>query len=234
MARRTALTALCIAALSSGLLSACGGSSGNGIESKPAAEILSSAISAAKSAKSVHVSGAGTSEGSKVKIDLELDGEKGAKGTITKGSLSVRLIRVGARAYINGGAALYEQYGGAEAAKLLKGKWLEASATSGELASLNDLTNLKVLLGDIEKGHSSDLKKGSATTIDGQKAIAVTDAKQGGTLYIATSGKPYPVELVKTGSEGGKFSFAEWDKPVSVSAPGDVIDIEKLEEQVEG
>jgi hypothetical protein len=237
MARRTGPTALCIAALASGLLSACGGgSSGNGIESKSASAILASAVSAAEGAKTVHVSGYGTTEGSKVKIDLALDRENGAKGSITKGKLSVHLIRVGSRAYINGGAELYEQYGGPEAAKLLKGKWLEASATSGELAALNGLTNLKALLGDLEKGHSSSLDKGSVQTVDGKKAIAITDKQKGGTLYVATTGKPYPIELVKTGSEGGRFTFSEWDKPISISPPpqSSVLNVEKLEEEVGG
>lgn len=238
MARRTGPAALCVALLASVGLAACGGgesSSGNGVESKSASAILSSSLAAANGAKTVHVSGSGTSEGTKVKIDLRLDGEKGASGTITKGKLSVQLIRVGGKAYINGGASLYEQFGGGEAAKLLKGKWLEASATSGELAALNSLTNLKALLGAIEEGHGS-LKKGSTKTVDGEKTIAIIDTKQGGTLYVATTGKPYPIELVKTGAEGGHFNFAEWEEPVSISAPpkSHVLDIEKLEKQFGG
>lgn len=233
MMRRTAPAAFGIALLASAALTACGGgkSSGNGIESKPASAILSSSLAAAQGAKTVHVAGSGTSEGTKVKIDLVLDGEKGASGTITKGNLTVRLIRVGGKAYINGGTSLYEHFGGQEAAKLLKGKWLEASAQSGELAALNSLTNLKALLGAIEKSHGS-LKKGPVKNIDGQSAIGITDTKQGGTLYVATTGKPYPIELVKTGAEGGRFTFAKWEEPVTISAPpkASVLDIEKLEE----
>jgi hypothetical protein len=232
MARRTLPSAVCAIALA-GVLGGCGGSSssGNGIESKPAAAIVSSALKAAESAKTVHVSGAGTAEGSQLRIDLRIDGEKGATGTITKGNLSVRLIRLGSRAYINGGASFYERYGGAEAAKLLKGRWLETSATSGEGAALSDLTNLKSLLAGIRGGHSASLQKGATKTIDGVKAIAVTDTKKHGTLYVATTGKPYPLELIKTGSEGGSFSFGEWNKPVSVSKPANPLDLEKLEEE---
>lgn len=228
MARRTVSVAACAIALSAAL-AGCGGSSGNGVESKSASGIVAAALNAAESAKTVHVAGSGSAEGSKVAIDLKIDGEKGAVGTITKGSLSVRLIRVGSRAYINGGTSFYERYGGPEAAKLFKGRWLETSATSGEAAALSDLTSLKSLLGSI-RGHSSALKKGGTQKVDGVQTIAVTDTQKHGTLYVATTGKPYPVAIVKKGAEGGRFAFDEWEKPVSVSAPSNAINIEKLEE----
>lgn len=214
-------------------LAGCGGSSssGNGVESKSASAIVSSALKAAESAKTVHVTGAGTAEGSQLRIDLKIDGEKGATGTITKGNLSIRLIRVGSRAFINGGASFYERYGGAEAAKLLKGRWLETSATSGEGAALSDLTNLKSLLAGIRGGHSSSLQKGATKTIGGVQAIAITDTQKHGTLYVATSGTPYPLEVVKRGSEGGSFSFSEWNAPVSVSKPANALNLEKLESE---
>ena len=235
MARRTVPTALCAAALAGGLLAGCGGSSsssGNGVEAKSASAVVSTALAAAERAKSVHVTGAVTSKGTPVKLDLALSTAKGAVGTISEGGLSLQLIRIGTRAYIKGGASLYERYGGAEAAKLLEGKWLEASAASGELAALSDLTDPKTLLAETLKSHGS-LTKGASTTIDGQKAIAVTDTKKHGTLYVATSGKPYPIEIVKTGSEAGKFTFGQWNAPVSVKPPppANVIDLEKLEEK---
>ncbi|MHB1809013.1 MAG: hypothetical protein ACYCU0_06925 [Solirubrobacteraceae bacterium] len=232
MARRKLPATLCAIGVAAVALAGCGGgSSGNGVEGKTATAIVAAALKAAEGAKSVHVSGAGTAEGTQVRIDLRIDGEKGAVGTITKGNLGVRLIRVGSRAYINGGSAFYERYGGAEAGKLFKGRWLETSATSGEGAALSSLTDLKSLLSGVRGGHSSSLSKGATKTIDGVKAIAVTDTKKHGTLYVATSGKPYPVEIVKKGSEGGSFSFGEWEKPVSVSAPSNAINLEKLEEQ---
>ncbi|MHB1538313.1 MAG: LolA-like protein [Solirubrobacteraceae bacterium] len=229
MARRKIPIAVCVTAVSAAL-AGCGGSSGNGIEAKSASAIVSAALRAAETAKTVHVSGSGKAEGSSVRVDLKIDGAAGAVGTITKGSLSVRLIRVGSRAYINGGAAFYERYGGSEAAKLFKGRWLEASATKGEAAALSDLTSLKSLLSGI-RPEAGSLKKGATQRVDGVETIAVTDAAKHGTLYVATSGKPYPVAIEKEGAEGGRFNFSEWEKPVSVTAPTNTINLEKLEKQ---
>jgi hypothetical protein len=42
----------------------------------------------------------------------------------------------------------------------------------------------------------------------------------GGTLYIAASGKPYPVSIVSpNGGGAGAVNFDQWDKPVPISVP---------------
>ncbi|HEY1689191.1 MAG TPA: hypothetical protein VGF95_10045 [Solirubrobacteraceae bacterium] len=214
-------------------LAGCGssGSASNDIESKSASQIVSTALKAAEGAHSVHVTGTVQDIGVPLKLDLEIVRSRGAKGTISEGGLTIKLVRIGGRAYINGGAQLYKRYGGAQAAKVLKGKWLEASATSGELAQLGDLTDLQKLLSAALESHGS-LKKGATKTVNGEKAIAIDDTTHGGTLYVATTGKPYPIEIVKTGSEGGKFTFDSWGKSVSLSAPEDAINVKRLQEEV--
>jgi hypothetical protein len=229
-ARRTVPAALLCTVLAAFTLAACGGSSGNGVESQSATQIVNAALHAAEGAKTVHVFGSVSDGGVPLKLNLEIDGEKGAQGTITDGGLTMTLIRIGDKAYFSGGAALYERYGGSEAANLLKGKWLEAPASSGELAALTPLTNLKSLLGETLKSHGT-LQKGSTSTVNGKQAIAVKDTQKGGTLYVATTGVAYPIEIVKSGSSGGKFTFGSWNAHVSLSAPAGAIDIAKLEEQ---
>lgn len=233
MTRRTLSTALSAAALAGAALAGCGSSSpaSNGVEAKSASQIVSTALKAAESAPSVHVTGSVSDLGVPLKLDLEIVRGRGAKGTISEGDLMVKVIRIGGKAYINGGAQLYKRYGGSEAAKVLKGKWLEAPATSGELASLSDLTDLQKLLSAALESHGS-LKKGATSTVNGQKAIAVKDTTNGGSLYVATTGRPYPIEIVKKGSEGGSFTFANWGKPVSLSAPEGAINVKRLQEEV--
>jgi hypothetical protein len=212
-------------------LAGCGGSGGsssNGIAAKTPTEILAAATAAANSASSVHVSGSIVSGGSPITLDLELAAGKGGRGQISEDGLSFNLIQIGGTAYISGSPAFYSHFGGPAAEKLLEGKWLKAPASSGSFSSLGSLTDLNQLLGTALSDHGT-LTKGSTTTIDGQQVLSVTDASHGGTLYVATTGKPYPIEIYKTGKTGGKITFDHWNAPVTLTAPANAIDLSQLE-----
>lgn len=224
---RGPLTALSAAVLVVGAIAGCGGSSTNGVESKSPTEIVSAAQKAANSAKSVRVDGSVSTAGTQLTLDLQIAEGKGAKGSISEGPLSFELIRLGDSVYIKGSAAFYEHFAGSEAAKLLEGKWLQAPATSGEFATLGNLTDMSQLLSTVLGQHGS-LAKGGTSTVEGKKVVAVKDTSKGGVLYVATTGKPYPVQISKSGSTGGKVTFSEWDAPVTITAPTGAINISKL------
>jgi hypothetical protein len=205
-----------------------GSSSSNGIASKTPAEILAAAMAAADSASSVHVSGSIVSAGSPITLDLELVAGKGGRGQISEGGLSFNLIQVDGTAYISGSPAFYSHFGGPAAAQLLEGKWLKAPASSGSFSTLGSLTDLNQLLNTSLSDHGA-LSKGPTTTIGGQQVLSVSDTSHGGTLYVATTGKPYPIEISKAGATGGRISFDDWNAPVTLEAPKDAIDLSQLE-----
>ena len=207
------------------LLAGCGGSGGaksNGEAAKTADQIVADAQAAALAASSVHVSG---SAGTALVVNLHLVAGKGGEGTMTANGLSFDIIRIDGFAYFKGDATFWHQFGGAAAATLFKGRWLKAPAASGRLASLTPLTDIAKLFTAILASHGT-LTVGKETTIGGQPAIGIVDTSQGGTLYVATTGKPYPVALRKNGS--GAITFDEWDKPVTLKAPSDAVDISQL------
>jgi hypothetical protein len=212
-----------------GAISACGGSSpsGNGVAAKAPDAIVSTATSAIDGVSSVHVSGKVVSGGAPISLDLDLVSGKGASGSMSENGLSFKLIGVGQFVYINGSPAFWQHFGGAAAAQLFQGKWLKAPSTTGNFASLASLTNLHQLLGALLSSHGA-LTKGATTTINGQKVVAVQDASKGGTLYVATTGKPYPVQISKTGVQGGQISFDRFNESVSLAAPAHSIDISQL------
>jgi hypothetical protein len=225
MGRRLPLAALALAAL----LAGCGGggSSGNGEADRSASQILVDAKAAARNASSVHVHGTINSGGRPLKIDLRIDSSKGGKGTLTINGSNVDLVRIGNTAYIRGSEAFYRQVAGPAAAALLKGKWLKASAKTGDLASLADLTDMSTLFNEALKPEGT-LVKGGESTVDGQKVIAVKD-KNRGTLYVATTGDAFPIEITRpAGDSSGSVHFDDWNKTVDVQAPQGAIDLSKL------
>lgn len=211
------------------LLAGCGGStSGNGVASKTPAQILAAAKAAADGAATVHIAGSVTSEGKPLAIDMELLAGKGGRGRITVEGLSVDIVRVGGAVYIKGSEAFYRHLAGASAAQLLQGKWLKAPEKSGSFASLASLTELGKLIDATLTGHGA-LARGATSTVNGQKAVAVNDTSKGGTLYVATTGPAYPIEIVKDGGGGGKIVFDRWNKAVTLTAPANAINIDQLQ-----
>ena len=219
-------------AATAAVIAGCGssGSSDNGVAAKSPAEIVTATKAAADSASAVHVSGSMVSGGAPINLDLSLVAGKGGRGRISENGLSFELVQLNGTAYISGSPAFYSHFAGPAASQLLQGKWLKASATTGSLASLASLTDLRKLLDAALAKHGS-LTRGSTTTVNGQRVVGVTDATQGGTLYVATQGQPYPIQISKNGAGGGKITFEEWNHPVTLEAPKNAVDINELQAQ---
>jgi hypothetical protein len=224
-----ALLATAAVTAAGAVLAACGSSSSsNGVASKGADQIVQSSQSSIKTVKSVHVAGSLVSGGQTITLDLNLLSGKGGQGTMSAGGLSFQLVTVGNTVYVKGSDAFWRHFGGAAAVQLFKGKWLKGPAT-GNLASFASLTNLTQLITKILSSHGS-LTKGQESTVRGQKVIAVKDTSgQGGTLYVATTGQPYPIQISKTGSDGGHLSFDHYNASISITAPTGAIDISQFE-----
>jgi hypothetical protein len=225
-----ALAPALVLALLLALLGGCGSSSsaGNGAASKSPAAILAQAKTAAAGAASAHVAGAIVDQGKPIALDMQLVAGKGGKGRITLEGRSIDLIQVGRSVYINGSKAFYSHVAGAAAAQLLQGKWLKASATASNFASLASLTNLGKLVDTALASHGTLALAGSKT-VNGQRAVGVTDTSKGGTLYVATTGAPYPLELVKSGASGGRITFDRWNQAVTLTAPAGAVNINQLQ-----
>jgi hypothetical protein len=211
-------------------LAGCAGSpsSANGVASKTPAQILAVARSAAAGAATVHVKGSIVSDGKPISIDMELVADKGGAGRITLAGRSIELIDLDRTVYINANAAFYSRFAGPTAARLLRGRWLKGPAERGAFASLASLADLGKLIDSTLAGHGT-LSHAGATTVNGQKAVGVSDVAKGGTLYVSTVGAPYPIEIVKDGADGtGKLVFDRWNKPVTLEAPANAIDIDQL------
>jgi hypothetical protein len=216
-------------ALLASALAGCGSSTqGNGIAAKTPNEIVARAKILADAASSVHVSGSIVSSGTRITLDLNLLAGKGGRGQLSESGLSFELIQIHGTAYIKGSPAFYRHVAGQAAAQLLQGRWLKAPASGGNLVSLASLTDLRQLVDTTLTAHGA-LTKGASTTVNGQKVLGVTDTSKGGTLYVATTGPPYPIEVTKGGAGSGRIVFDQWNQPVSVTAPTSAIDITQLQ-----
>lgn len=225
--------AICAAVLIAPLLAACGSRSSpsstsskqTGLAAESPAAILAAVAAATRSLHTVHITGSTGTGGRPIALNMTLVANKGATGSMSLAGAGFKVVAVGNTIYISGSDAFWRRFAG-PAASLFAGRWLKAPET-GQFGSFAQLTNLRELFGKLLIGHGR-LTKGDVTTVNGVQVVPLTDKAKGGTLYVATSGTPYPVEIYKSGSGGGHFYFKEFNQPATLTAPANAIDLNKL------
>lgn len=210
-----------------------GGSSStqaSGEATKPASQVVADAVKAANAASSVHMSGTVVDAGQQIAIDMTVAKGKGATGTLAVGKGSVDLVVIGNTAYMRASPAFWRKYTHSSGmGQLFAGKWLKFTGKNGQLKGLTDLTHVQGIFNKLTSSQGK-LTNHGATTYNGQDVVAISDTPENGTLYVAASGTPYPVGLVKAGksSSGGKLTFDRWDQPVTLTAPKGALDFSQF------
>lgn len=204
---------------------------GNGIEAKSADEILSAATAAFAGAKSVHLKGTMVESGETTSLNLFL-GAAGARGTvrapIQKGkSVSISILSTKRNFYLKS-PQMWRSVGGAQMADLIGDRWvLVPKKNNADFKDFERMTDLKKFADEVFKTDGT-VVKGKRSVIDGVPAIGLRGAD--GTLYIATTGTPYPLKIVpkKPVKPGEELAFLDYDAPLNVTPPANVLDLNKL------
>ncbi len=205
------------------VLAGCG-SSGESLTSKSATEILAASRAAALHASSVRIASS-VSQGKLSRTsNLELAGN-GIRARISFLGVTHEVIRIGNTTYAKGNPAFYKLLAKRTGMHVPQGTWVTAPAGKGipvKTALSSELTFLLISPGP--------LTKGPTTTIDGQKVIELKEKAKRftGSIYIAATGKPYPIEIVKHGQETGQTTFTAWNQPITLTAPTGAIELSKL------
>jgi hypothetical protein len=206
----------------------------NGVADKPPAEILRAAQDALRGAGSVHLKGNGTEDGQVYAVDMRIKGTQAGRGTVTIRHNPVEILRVGQDAYVKGSADFWLDLTGDRAAtELLKGKYLKADRSDPDLKVLLAFTDTAAFAEEALKPDGA-VTKADRRTVAGVETVGVSFTSDGDkvTVYVATTGKPYPMYLSTTGrtaDETSALDFTEYDEPVEVKppAPDLVVDLAK-------
>jgi hypothetical protein len=226
--RRRSAAAIAAAIAGLGATAAlAGAASSNGVAAKSPSAIVAAARAAIGGVSTVHVYGSGIENGEPISLNLSLVAGRGGRGTVTENGAAFQLVVIGKTLYFEGSAAFWKKAGGGSAATaLFAGRWLKAP-TTGQFASVVAFTSIKSLFAELLAPKGS-LSKGALSTVLGQQVVPVTDHSDGGILYVAASGPPYPVELVGPATKHDVVVIDDIGKPVSLTAPPGAIDISQL------
>ncbi len=227
-AHRRAIAATIASLLAAAALASCGGSSSDpGLSGSPA-QILAASRTAAAHANAVHIQTTASQGPLTLNTDLQLS-NTGGRAKLKFERLSYEVIRIGTTIYLKGTPGLYKHLFAGNHVRIPTGLWLKGSATTGSLARYAALTSLPIQLDRQLTG--GPFTKGTTTAINGQKAIELHDTGKlfTGSLAIAATGKPYPIQIIKQGRETGRTTFSDWNQPAALSAPPDAIELTTLQ-----
>ena len=203
---------------------------GNGVDALTGPEILAKAKAALTSAKSFHVAGAMTDKGEKMSLDFRVAGKE-VYGTMNMEGAKVQLLSVDGQQFMKPDKAFWTltagKKEGAAAAEVIGDRWVKVDKKDASFASLFTLTDVSKLLDADGK-----VTKGDAKDVNGTPAIGLHDGpKDEGTLYVATVGEPYPLQLAGPTPADGALNFSEFGETfpqIKKPAAADVFDMAKL------
>jgi hypothetical protein len=187
-----------------------------------AAEILTRSKTAFKAAKSVHVTGGGTSGQDTFKVDMRYSAAGSAIGTVTNGGETIELRRVGQVIFIKASKAFWTATAGAKAGTLFGEKYVKAPVTDQRVSAVVSLTDKGAFI-DAALSTTGGVEKGAVKTVNGTQAIPLTikDSAGGSTLFVAATGEPLPLEVLPQagGKDTGQVDFIDYGAAVNAAAP---------------
>jgi hypothetical protein len=194
--------------------------------SRAAARLLADVRAAVAAARSVHVRGQ-LADSAATGFDLRLS-RLGGTGTVSSGGSQIGLRRVHGRVYVTGDAAFFRHYTTRARADRLAGRWLAVPASDPRFAGFTRLTDMGALLGRI-LAPAGPVAETGTRTLHGRLAIGLRDrVANGGTLYVAATGPPYPLEIVTSGARHGLIRFGGWGAPVALAPPPSPLGLDRL------
>ncbi len=199
----------------------------NSLSTLSADEILQRTKSALSAANSFHVKGVLKNDSDKDQEDIKVSGSNAA-GSISIGAAKIALLRVGGEMYIKPNAEFWAKAGMPNAKTTVvaqKGRWVKVAKGDSDWATLLDGADPSKLLHP-----SGKITKGATKTIAGVPTIELIDhGTDAGSLFIATTGQPYPLQI--TGPGGASLTISEFgQKFEDVTAPtaDQVIDLSSM------
>jgi hypothetical protein len=222
----TRLVAAVVGAL---LVTGCGGgSSGNGIEKLKADDALAKVKAAAADVTSVHVKGTIKQSGQDLTLDVSV-GSSAAKGSVGVGGGTMELRLVDGVTYFRGDSKVFAAFGAnAAQASLAANRWIKDTSASGPAGSFSAFLDRKKLF-DALLTPQGTIKTGGSATVDGKKAVILVDSSaEGGKLYVAAEGAALPLRIERSGDNGGRVDFLDYNADVKVEAPSGALDLSQL------
>lgn len=242
-ARPAAWTAAIVLSVTGSGVIGSGVAQADDIDTLTAQQIADRSRDALLSAQSMHLRTSGDlGRGSTpMSLDLTLDRDGNCNGSVNLGRSqgSVLIVKHGDDVWLKPDADFWKNqvpHGGSAFAAILGDRYLEGPADDPRLRALTkgcDLNTFQKLVSDNANNDTGTLNKAAQTTLGKASVVPLTRIREGTelTLYVAATGKPYPLRLTVRGNGAdAAVDFSAFDRPVPTSTPSpdDSFDISAL------
>jgi hypothetical protein len=185
-------------------------------------ELLRAALSDVTGATSFRLQAVSKVKNTTTKVDMRY-GRTGSHGTITIDSSVLDLIRVGSNAYVKAPDSFWQtQLPAAQLASeiaAIHGKWVLVPALGTTFAQLSAYTDKQQITAQLVRRDTTHYLQGANKVVDNVESITLADTSNGAVVYVAATGRPYPVEATGGNGTSATAHFSEWNAPFSVAAP---------------
>ena len=207
--------------LAAGLLvSACGS---NGEAAKSPQQILRDTAAALTAVKSYQIQGKVPTGSGLGAFTFKVGGANLGEGQFALGKISFQLEEIRGTDYIKS-SNLWAGVGGGALQNLLANRWVSVPANDPLAQQLTAgvaaLTSAKQTAASFTNGDAK-AKRGSSSTVDGQGVVAVTNG--GSTVFVATSGQPFPLKV--TGTGGSYLNLSNFNASFGITVPKQAVNL---------
>jgi hypothetical protein len=205
------------------VLSSCAAPA-NGIATKSAPAIVDAAGAALVSAHTFEIQATSGGSGSPASVTFKIEGQNVGEGRFVTSSLSFQAEELHGTDYFRS-QTLWSQVGGPTLQGALGNRWVYISASSSTATELTAVFGTLTSPPNLAKQLTKDAQtsvRGKLGTVDGEPVISISEPKAG-TIYVATTGKPYPLRW-EQGSVG-RVVFSNFGAHFHIVAPKDAVNL---------
>jgi hypothetical protein len=190
----------------------------------PGSQVENEAKAAFQNATAVHINGTLTSQSGSIQMDLQLNKNNTASGTINEGGATIPLLAVNGKYYVKFTPELIKASGDASAAAAgaaLANKWVPSTSklASSMVDSLKGLLSYNDFLTNMFGTPSGQVPKATATDVVDNTPVIEYEASSGSAVYLATASPHFLMRMTAPSTGSGQIDFTDWNKPVAVTAP---------------
>jgi hypothetical protein len=189
----------------------------------PGNQVESAVKSAFAGATAVHIKGKLTNSTGTLSLDLQLNKDNTAAGTISEGGATIPLVAVNGKYYVQFTPQVISQSGNSSVGQLgsaLNNKWVssDSSLASDMVAGLKPLLNFDSFVSSMF-GQASEVPTLTGTDVVSNTPVYVYESADGSIVYVGRNSPHYLARMTAPASGSGSIDFTGWNRPVVVTAP---------------
>lgn len=195
-----------------------------GVPGAPAANQVVTLVKAAfQGASAVHIKGTLVNGSGSLTLDLQLNKDDTASGTISEGGPTIPLVAVHGKYYVQFTQALISESSDPTVQQLgpsLANKWVssDASFASGMVSGVQPLLTYDSFVTAMF-AQDSEVPTLTGTDVVNNTPALTYESQDGSIVTIARADPHYLLRMTSPAAGSGQLDFTGWNQPVPVSAP---------------